>query len=220
MMTGIETRADAKKRTTTGPAATLKRHLRKVAIAAAAMAAFSAAQAIEQASGGGQDWGPMPWPTTVNLSKTEDFLTAARLIEQTVGDKEYADRFQVYRMCTELALRNLPTYAIDPVGAMVYTAVRGCTRQMDSYVLLFVQDPRFKADYYVAHAIQRIAQQDRQIELLPLAERLQRPTIKPSRPGMLDKVRDFFNVDARPKQEQKVSTGQQDNQTTLSKPKP
>lgn len=165
---------------------------------AALFVAASSAFAVEQASRGGQDWGPLPWPTVVNEPTIRDFQIAARLIEATAGEKEYEEKFNIYRMCTEVALRNLPTYQIDPVGAMVYTAVRGCTRQMDNYVLLFVQDPRYKADYYVSHAIQRIAQQDQQVVLLPLAERLQRPTTRIAAPGFFDRVKDFFNIDSKP----------------------
>ena len=121
---------------------------------------------------GEQDWGPMPYPTPVNEPKIRDFSTAAHMLDQTDGDKTYADKFATYRMCTELSLRALVPYKIPDVDSMIYTAVRGCTRQMDDYVLLFVQDERYKANYYVAHAIQRLAQQERISELLPLATRI------------------------------------------------
>lgn len=114
----------------------------------------------------------MPWPTIVNEPTTRDFAQAARMLEQTAGDKTYADTFATYRMCTELQLRSLVPHKIDDINAMIYTAVRGCTRQMDDYVLLFVRDDRYKANYYVAHAVQRLAQQEQISDLLPLAQRV------------------------------------------------
>lgn len=119
-----------------------------------------------------QDWGPMPWPTIVNEPTMRDFSQAAHMLEQTASDKTYADTFATYRMCTELQLRALVPHKIDDINAMIYTAVRGCTRQMDDYVLLFVRDDRYKANYYVAHAVQRLAQQEQISDLLPLANRV------------------------------------------------
>lgn len=139
--------------------------MKKILLAVIGLASICQAEAA-------QDWGPMPYPSIVNEPKMTDFTRAARMISETAADPAYVDKFATYRMCTELSLRALLPHKITPVGALVYTAVRGCTRQMDDYVLLYVNDEKYKADYYVAHAIQRLAQQDQIIELLPLASRL------------------------------------------------
>jgi len=146
----------------------------------------------------------MPYPTPVNEPTIRDFIQAAQMIDKTASDPAYVEKFAVYRMCSELALRALVPYRVEPVGAMIYTAVRGCTRQMDAYVLLFVQDERFKANYYVAHAVQRIAQQEQQTDLLPLAERIRLPAVHAAAPGLLGKIKNLFNINQQPKQDEKT----------------
>ena len=145
----------------------------------------------------------MPYPTPVNEPTIRDFIEAAQMIDKTSSEAAFVDKFAIYRMCSELALRALVPYNIDPVGSMIYTAVRGCTRQMDNYVLMFVQDERFKANYYVSHAIQRIAQQDQQINLVPLAERIRAPAGGVSATGVPEKIKGFFNVNIRQKPDDK-----------------
>jgi 5-hydroxyisourate hydrolase-like protein (transthyretin family) len=172
----------------------------KLALAALMAGVVVAAQAAR----GGQDWGPMPYPTPVNEPTIRDFTLAAQMIDKVSGDPAYAAKLATYRMCSELALRALVPYKVDTVGSMIYTAVRGCTRQMDDYVLLFVQDERFKANYYVAHAVQRLAQQEQQIDLLPLAERLRAPTFTVEAPGLLTSIKKFFNIGQQQTREEKT----------------
>jgi hypothetical protein len=170
--------------------------MKKLVFAAVAVAMLSVANAE-------QNWGPMPYPTPVNEPTIRDFIQAAQMIDKTSAEPAYIDMFAKYRMCTELALRALVPHRIDPVRSMIYTAVRGCTWQMDNYVLLFVQDERFKANYYVAHAIQRIAQQEQQAELLPLAERIRLPAVNAAAPGAMGKIKSFLNINQQPKQDDK-----------------
>ncbi|MCZ2496784.1 hypothetical protein GN316_08455 [Xylophilus sp. Kf1] len=139
--------------------------MKKLVLLAASLAMLSAAHAE-------QDWGPMPYPTPINEPTIRDFSRASHLINDTAGEPAYVDKFATYRMCTELALRALIPKEIPTADSMIYTAVRSCTRQMDDYVLLFVSDERFKANYYVGHAIQRLAQQEQIGDLRPLANRL------------------------------------------------
>ncbi|QHI97102.1 hypothetical protein GT347_03335 [Xylophilus rhododendri] len=178
----------------------------KLALAAlmAGVVVAAHAAAPQQAARGGQDWGPMPYPTPVNEPTIRDFTLAAQMIDKVSGDPAYAAKLATYRMCSELALRALVPYKVDTVGSMIYTAVRGCTRQMDDYVLLFVQDERFKANYYVAHAVQRLAQQEQQIDLLPLAERLRAPTFTVEAPGLLTSIKKFFNIGQQQTREEKT----------------
>jgi len=103
----------------------------------------------------------------------DDFIVAVKMMEKTEGDPAYAEKLKAYRACSEAALRTLVPYRIDPQGAMIYTAVRQCTRPLDDYVLMYGADERFRANQYVGHAIMRMTQQEEIETLKPVAARLQ-----------------------------------------------
>lgn len=131
----------------------------------AAIPAFCAAQAPILPNGFAES--PQRSP------QINDFMIGVKMKEQADNDPAFAAKLTIYRACSEAALRTLPQYKIDPQSAMIYDAVRQCTRTLHNYVLMFGADPRFKANQYVGHAIMRMTQQDEMDVLRPLAAQLQ-----------------------------------------------